>query len=230
MAREGGFKWLLVALSGFGFFSTCLVRMCWNAAISLNTFLFSTFAVALATFNGIIPSIDAFYYMSFVSMQLCEYIAWKDLTDTTFASIFGMALIICQPLFNILTLPPSSLKTRTLLAYIVFAGFVALHVFKHGIELKMTKASNGHLSWNWLKFPGIYILIWVIFVLLPSLFVQNYLRFFINVIVISIIYYTYIQSNTWGSIWCWVANALSIVLFYKVFRKSFGKKGLCNIF
>lgn len=204
--------------------------MCWNADISLNTFLFSTFAVLLATFNGILPWMEALYYMSFISMQLSEYIAWKDLSDTRFASLMGLSLILVQPLLNILSIPSwSPLKEQLLIAYILFIGCVMVYVVYRGVELRMSKASNGHLTWHWLKFPGVFLWIWVIFILTPSLIVRNYIQFTVNVIVVSVVYYTYIQSNTWGSIWCWVANALSIMLFYKVFRKSFGPKGICKM-
>lgn len=201
--------------------------MCWNAEISLNTFLFSTCAVALATFNGIAQPIEALYYMSFVSMQFTEYLAWRNLSATTAASVMGMGLILVQPALKILTLPASRARTVLLAAYAAFVTLVALHIHRRGIDLRMSKAPNGHLAWHWLKFPGIYLLAWVAFLLTPNLFKRDYTMFAINTIVVSAIYITYIQTNTWGSLWCWIANAYSIWLLYKVFHKSFGARGLC---
>ena len=77
--------------------------MCWNAEVSLNTFLFSLFGTLLAYFNNIIGGVEMLYYFSFISMHLLEYFTWKNLKDkkvTKVLSQIGLFLIYIQiPLF-----------------------------------------------------------------------------------------------------------------------------------
>ncbi len=55
--------------------------MCWNATVSLNTFLFSFFAVNFAYFNNVINIYEYLFINSFISMQLIEYFTWKNLNN-----------------------------------------------------------------------------------------------------------------------------------------------------
>ena len=55
--------------------------MCWNETVSLNTFLFSFFAINFAYFNNVINGYEYLFYYSFISMQLLEYFAWKHLNN-----------------------------------------------------------------------------------------------------------------------------------------------------
>ena len=84
----------------------------------------------------------------------------------------------------------------------------------------MAKAPNGHLAWNWLSYPSPIILLWLAFFLVISLYAKKYINFFGHLLIFLAIYYTYYKTNTWGSLWCWIANGLAVSLIMRTFYKS----------
>jgi len=197
--------------------------MCWNQKVSLNTFLFSLFGISFAYFNNVIVFYEYLYYLSYVSMQLLEYFAWGSLNDkkmNRFLSQIGLFLIFIQPIFFTLSYYNVENKTKTALiaSYITFSILCLLYF---PIDFSMNKAPNGHLAWNWLNFPTIVNLIWLSFTFGLILYEKQYFNFTVYSIVFFAIYYTYYKTNTWGSLWCWIANLLALKLIVEVF---FGAK------
>ena len=200
--------------------------MCWNETVSLNTFLFSLFGINFAYFNSVINGYEYLFYYSFISMQLLEYFAWKHLNNkkiNRLLSQFGLFFIIIQPILFILI--PNNLKfnikASLITCYILFfVMFLLFYGVFTNIDFSMVKASNDHLAWNWLNFPVVIIFIWVSFLLTVLLLIKKYFLFIIHVIVFFAIYYTYYKTNTWGSLWCWIANMMAIFLIVRTIFKS----------
>ena len=199
------------------------IQMCWNSKVSLNTFLFSLFAISFALFNNVIGVFEFLWYLSFISMQLLEYFTWENLHDkktNRFLSQIGLFLIFIQIPFFILSCRnvEYSLKRMLIVLYLIFMLFC---VFYFPIDFSMNKASNGHLAWNWLDFPTAICFLWFSFI--PGLFLyqKQYANLTVGTTVFLAIYYTYYTTNTWGSLWCWIANILAFKLILQVFmRKS----------
>jgi hypothetical protein len=197
--------------------------MCWNATVSLNTFLFSFFAVNFAYFNNIINIYECLFFYSFISMQLIEYFTWKHLHNkkiNRLLSQLGMLLVLIQPLFFIL-IPNNvkfNIKATLITLYVIFLVFHIGYLIKY--DYSMVKAPNGHLAWNWLNIPVFYIFIWLTFLLVILLYAKKYILFAINAIIFLAIYYTYYKTNTWGSLWCWIANGLAVLLIIRTFYNS----------
>jgi hypothetical protein len=179
--------------------------------------LFGLFAVSLGLYNKVIKPLHALGAMSFISMQLLEFFAWRNLGNKetiSFLSKIGLGLILSQPLL----VHMDRLKTNIIpLAYIVG---VLLFFTSHTTTFSMHKAANGHLAWNWLSTSPVFIGAWLMFFLLPFLYTKEYLFFFIITFTVIISLYTYYKDNTWGSMWCWIANMYSIYLLYLVFSKD----------
>ena len=191
--------------------------MCWNQSVSLNTFLFGLFAVSLGLYNKVIKPLDALGAMSFISMQLLEFFAWRNLGNKetiSFLSKIGLGLILSQPLLVHL----GRIKNNIIpLAYIVG---VLVFFTSHTTTFSMQKAANGHLAWTWLSTPPVFIGAWLMFFLLPFLYTKEYLFFLVLTFTVLISLYTYYKDNTWGSMWCWIANIYSVYLLYLVFSKD----------
>lgn len=205
--------------------------MCWNASVSLNTFLFSLFTIVLAVFNNVLSIPLAAYYLSFVSMQLVEYFLWKNIDKIEYNTLWSkiaLVVIILQPIMTILCIGYSDpIMWLMLTLYLLFILYVATVVKPfHTIDFSSERAENGHLRWNWLKFPLWVLVIWVGFVFFENIYHHRWLDAFWKICVVAIIYYTYIQSGTWGSMWCWIANAIAIYLLWRIFSKDIciGKK------
>jgi len=204
--------------------------MCWNRRVSLNTFLFSLFGVNFAYFNAIINPYSYLYFLSFISIQLVEYFAWGNLnnkkTIRTLSQI-GLFLISIQPVLFIASINnvKKSIKLKVIAMYIVF---LLVCLFSFAIDFSMEKASNGHLAWNWLSFPPYVVLLWVVFKFGLLLYANDYLNFALMILFFLAIYYTYYKTNTWGSLWCWIANLFSATLILVTFYPKFSNYLLFN--
>jgi len=196
--------------------------MCWNERVSLNTFLFSFFAVNFAYFNNIINIYEYLFFYSFISIQLLEYFTWKHLHNkkiNRLLSQLGLFLIFMQPLLIIL-IPNNvkfNIKATLITLYLIFFSLIFFSIKN---DFSMEKAPNGHLAWNWLKYPPLIVIIWLTFYLVILLYAKKYFIFAINAIIVLAIYYTYYKTNTWGSLWCWISNIMSLLLIMRTFFNS----------
>jgi hypothetical protein len=193
--------------------------MCWNQTISLNTFIFTLFGINFAYLNNVITINDYIYYLSFSSIQLLEYFAWGNLDNkekNRFLSQIGMFLIFIQPILFIKSLNEveDKIKTVVIMSYLVFFLCCILYF---PIDFSMEKAPNGHLGWNWLNYPPLIVFIWVFFYYILLLYTKSYVSFISSVMLFIAIYYTYYKTNTWGSLWCWIANIATLYLISKTF-------------
>ena len=197
--------------------------MCWNQSVSMNTFLFSLFAVLLSFSNGLIDNKIALLYLSFMSMQLVEYFAWGDINNKKkieLLSKVGFTLILLQPAISLLRLPDDK-RNIMMSLYAVFILLI-LTIVKplKDIVFSMHKATNGHLAWDWLPFSLPIALIWLGFFSYYSFSINSYWALVAMIGSFGLSYYTHYRYNTYGSMWCWICNALSIYLIAQVFLKE----------
>jgi len=195
--------------------------MCWNETVSLNTFLFSFFGLLFAYFNNVINIYLFLNILSFTSMQLLEYFTWRNLNNkkiNKLLSQLGLFLIFIQPILAIIAFKSIAMKIKIymIVLYLIFSMFCLIYF---PIDFSMEKAPNGHLAWNWLNFPPLIIFIWFSFIWGILLYRKLYLRFGLHVILFLAIYYTYYTTNTWGTLWCWIANFIALQLIFQVFFK-----------
>jgi hypothetical protein len=194
--------------------------MCWNAEVSLQTFIFSTTPLVICLYYNLIGIRDFLVYQSFISIQLLEFFLWTFLNNKTWNrnfSILGLILIISQPAFSIYA-SRAKYMPNVLMAY----GLFAMYALTIPIHFNTTIAPTKHLSWNWLKFPVHVILIWSLFFMYSSIYLMysgTYTDTDIKIILfLSSIYifsfYSYYSSNTFGTMWCWIANAFSFYFYF----------------
>lgn len=131
--------------------------MCWSASVSLNTFIFSLFAVLFAYFNNIIEFPYVVLMFAFASMQLLEYFVWTNTFSNKLISKIALCLIILQPIvaFFCITNPAKKHYTPILLGlYSLFclATFAFFPLKTINFRMAPSKKSK-HLSWLWLDFP-----------------------------------------------------------------------------
>lgn len=195
--------------------------MCWSAQVSLNTFLLSVFAVLLALLNGYELKF-AIFVMSYALMQLIEYFIWsrglKSKTANKMLSLLGGALLLLQPLAAIFLLDDGPVRRFLLGVYALFILLNILFSKKTNIP-RTTVASNGHLQWHFISesvFTPVLFL-YLIMMITPFVLVRKYhyvLYFGIVTLLVSL--FTYAQSMTWASMWCWMLNFLSVILIIRI--------------
>lgn len=199
--------------------------MCWNASISLNTYLFSLFASVLAIANGVI-SIPAFVaYQAFCTMQLIEYFTWSKTFDNKLLSQIAAILVLSQPVISFAILIVNK-EVKMYLPYLIVSYILFLFVFVSiwkpwsKVTFEMVKSQNGHLSWKWTKIPFVLLVIWLMFFISPYALTKQYAMCAFMILTFTFSYAYFSHDLTWGSLWCWVANILAIIIIGQVFWKD----------
>jgi hypothetical protein len=195
--------------------------MCWNAAISLNTFVFGVLALVFlyvvntftkyksSTFDNKLTYLFLFVV---VSMQLAEFFLWKNLKNADRNRAFSamsVALIALQPFILMLMIPTATLRYGMLAAYAA-CGLLYCVFKKEPIRFHTFVAKNGHLSWEWLNFKGyeqVFLLVCILgFYGVPMLAIKNRALSLFALSLLFISWFNYLKHNTFGSMWCWSFN------------------------
>ncbi len=156
-------------------------------------------------------------------MQLLEYFLWTFLHSKTWNRIFsiiGFILIFLLVFFSIYA-SQNKYRNYVLGLYILFVMYVLITI---PIKFHTSIASNKHLSWEWLKLPIPVYIIWTLFFMYSSVY-SIYLGNFKDIIIMlftAFIYlfslHAYYSTNTFGTMWCWIANANAIYFYYLLLK------------
>ena len=198
-----------------------------NASVSINTYIFGLFATVFSyvnrNVNGITSTQSLIFYQSFIIMQLIEYFIWSKTFSNRLLSQIAFIVIFLQPIFNI-----TQINTRPelipylLFAYIVFVGIVYTFIIPlNTVDFSTVPSKNGHLSWNWLNVNIYIIFIWHAFLSSRWIIDKMYLQFIFTTVFLIATLILYKDTNTWGSLWCWIVNLVSIYLVLSVFYDEF---------
>ena len=192
--------------------------MCWNANVSINTYIFGLFACLFALLNKKINITRFLFAQSWMSIQLIEYFIWSKTFSNRLLSQIAFVIIFSQPLFSILSISNhTNVKYLTLVGYLLFMVFIMILKPWSTIDFTTVQATNGHLSWKWLDYSKITILIWFLFLSIKLVVNKN--LYILSLVTISAIvtYVLYSKTLTWGSLWCWLINIFSLILIATVF-------------
>jgi hypothetical protein len=199
--------------------------MCWNASVSLNTYIFGLFASSFAYFNGVTNLLGFLFYQLFIIIQLIEYLIWSKTFSNKLLSQIALFVILCQPVLNIIKIE----KFPAIIPYLLAAYFAFIIILYtiiipiDTIKFSSVPSKNGHLSWNWLNWNIYIIAIWYAFLSFRWVIDQMYLPLIFVTITLIISIILFRDTNTWGSMWCWIANIISFYLVILVFYKNFCK-------
>jgi hypothetical protein len=191
--------------------------MCWNAEVSLNTFIFGLIsaAIVLAINKNEIKLV--LILLSVTSMQLLEYFVWRNINNKEvikFLSLIGMGIILLQLIFiNSFNLKGN--ERIIILTLIFLSTLFALNHIINNDKLKMEKAKNGHLMWHWTDIPLPLLIIILSFYLYAGIRNKDIL-FIFTFITLSISLFSYYKYKTWGSMWCYISNFFWLILIAKV--------------
>ena len=199
--------------------------MCWNASVSLNTYIFGLFASLFSYYNGFGNILSVIFYQSFIIMQLIEYFIWTKTFCNKLLSQIALFIVLCQPIFNIIKIETYPKAISYLLAaYLIFIIILyTLIIPIDTINFSTVSSKNGHLSWKWLNWNIYIIFIWYTFLSTRWIIDKMYMIFIVISVLLIITLILYKETNTFGSMWCWVANVLSIYLIFVVFYKDMCK-------
>lgn len=205
--------------------------MCWNAEVSLNTFLFSSFVLCLIIYNNTYTQYKIkdfnniwiyLFFVSFILMQLFEFFIWRNVDNKLYNklfTIFATLLLLVQPIASNMLITNKSVQQSTLFIYLICMVPFAIYRFMTK-KINSTISDLGHLQWNMLldnksKIDNVIITIWFIFFLFPLFYQKKTFGFLFGAITLLIMIYNYYKDNTVGSMWCWVVN--SIMVYYAIY-------------
>jgi hypothetical protein len=190
--------------------------MCWNAEVSLNTFLFGMISMTIVLLLNKISFITILFTSTLSLIQLMEYYAWNNINnkDAIFKlSIIGYIIIVSQ----ILILNYGFLNNNDSLIAVIIILILSIYFFIYNYQndkFYMEKGGNKHLIWHWVDIPTPLLLVVLIFYIYPA--IQNGIITFMAIIIpLLISLYYYYKYKTWGSMWCYISNFLWIVLILK---------------
>lgn len=196
--------------------------MCWNDSVSLNTFLFSSFVLALIIYNNSFTKYKIqelnnkgvyLFFASVIFMQLVEFFIWRNIHNKFYNRIFSIAALVLlhiQPAASLMII--SNLQIRNLL--LVSYSLLAIPHLIYNLSTKKIfseKAENGHLIWNF-KIPRINWIVWQFFFFFSFVYEQKWNIFIFGFATFIITFINYMNHRTMGSMWCWVVN--SSMIFY----------------
>ena len=197
--------------------------MCWNAAISLNTFAFSSFVLLGIIYNNAYTQYKIkelnniwvyFLFASVILMQLIEFFIWRNLNNKVYNNVFStiaILLLIIQPMLSLMIVTNKKLRNILLVAYLLLA--IPYSIYNFGISnIHSTVGKNGHLRWNFFKVNSIIPIVWVFFFLFSFVYEKRWFGAGFGLVTLTICYFNYKNDNTIWSMWCWAIN--SIMIFY----------------
>lgn len=188
--------------------------MCWNAEVSLNTFIFGIVSAIIVLILNKFRYHFILILLSFTSIQLLEYFAWKNINDKKaikILSIIGIQIIFIQLFLLNYYLPPTQ-KLKIILTSAVVITYILFLLFQFPyVKLDMEKSKiNKHLIWHWLDLPLFWLLIGFLFYLIPCYLTNNIYVFIFCIFTLTFSLYNYYKYKTWASMWCYISNSLWI--------------------
>ena len=197
--------------------------MCWNAEVSLNTFLFSSFVLALIIYNNQFTKYKIqelnnkwmyLFFASFILIQLTEFFIWKNINNPYYNQVFstiGVILLLMQPIASMMILPNEKLRNLLLISYSLFAIPYSIYNFMYK-RMHSTVSTNGHLDWKFFHTNAVVWAVWLFFFLFSLIYERKLVPIIFACIALFISYLNYKNGNTVGSMWCWVIN--SVMIYY----------------
>ena len=204
--------------------------MCWNAEVSLNTFIFSIFVLGLVYYNNNytkykIHHFDNKWMYIFLllafSMQLIEFFIWKNINNKYYNKIFtilAFILIFCQPIASLMLLKNNLLRNIILLPYLIIGIPYIIYII-YTKKFRSIVSTSGNLIWN-IKIHRFCFWIWLFLLLFSFIYEQKWGHVLFAIVTLSI--FIYKERPTTGSVWCWFINSISIYLaIYLLFYLPF---------
>lgn len=191
--------------------------MCWNAEVSLQSFLIGAVAIAIGYSKGLsLPS--TLFATTITSMQLVEYFVWTYYGNPTVnfvASLAAAFLLWLQPIASMLTIPKEKVVFPIAIYTLLTVAFLLFETKPLKEKYKMVRGENGHLTWGFInknRETYIHLIVYFLFLLVPLVINKQFLLLSVVGLTLGISLYSFHKSNTWGSMWCWLVNYIVVGL------------------
>ena len=201
--------------------------MCYNKESSITTYIVSSIVSLFLFFNG--DKYDktiAIFCLTFVQMQLVEYLMWIDQDCgkiNHYATILGHILLILQPIsiiicglvYNTFSLPKLYLHILLIISLIPLILVINMNI-KNNKQLCSKEKGSGHLEWDFVngnteKWSIYYVIPYFTIMLFAWFFLKNQKKGILMFIIMTIpLLYNGFNFKQWESMWCLVANIIPL--------------------
>ena len=200
--------------------------MCWNANVSLNTFLFSGFMLSLIIYNNSFTQYKIqelnnkwvyIFIASFVFIQLIEFFIWKNINNPFYNNMFSICatlLILVQPVASIMIVTNVQLRTLLLISYLIPAIPYSIYKFSSK-RIHSVVSESGHLKWNFFDPNPVGWTFWLFFFLFGIVYEKKWVGLIFGVSTLIIAFLNYKNDDVIGSMWCWFVN--SSMIYYAIY-------------
>jgi len=155
-------------------------------------------------------------------MQLIEFFIWRNINNKYYNTLFsfGVFILLCiQPFFSLMLI--SDINIRNLMVGIYLCISIPLFLYKvsNTSSIYTIVTPKHHLLWNFADiksdyFKKIYWIFYLFFLLFSFVYNQYIIGYVFMITILLIVFYNYIQDNSFGSLWCW---AININMFFYAF-------------
>jgi len=202
--------------------------MCWNAAVSLNTFLFSSFALLLIIYNNSFTKYKIkelnnkwtyIFFALIILMQLIEFFLWRNINNKYYNNLFSIlaiSLLVIQPIAGIMIIKTTTIRNVLLFVYLLLAIPYSIYQFSTK-KIHTTVSKNGYLEWHFFKNSFLVLFVWFFCVFFSIIYEKIWTLVIFSIITLIILFIKY-RDTAWSR-WCWVIN--SIMIYYIIYLLLF---------
>ena len=206
--------------------------MCWNAPVSLATFLISSLMCLYLWFRNLHNDRVLSIWIFWISiMQLFEFFMWRDMKNHSLFSKLALVNILLQPFMLAAPLFYYYKKVYNLGEKMVLGGIIGISLIKAAAGFVYAFITQKNKNWLSVKGPHCHLVWWFIknYNQMPYLTQFNNLYmvplslatllikpFSQGLIYFSIGYFSYLYTRTFypqekGSLWCWVVTLMGLI-------------------
>ena len=204
--------------------------MCWNAKVSLHTFLFSCLVLTVVWYTNTYTEYKSPLFdnplayaalLSVSGIQLVEFFLWTYLDNRTLNTLFsivGLLLVFLQPVAFFLVS-----GSEILYAYLIYLAGLCMLIFPF-MNIPYTKIGKlGNLEWKWIDgykqnqwLKKFIRPIWMLFLAI-SVWQANMPVFLgMGIILFAYVLYQFYMTGSENSVWCWAVNIYMIWLLVRL--------------
>jgi len=198
--------------------------MCWNATVSIQTFVLSCAAIMVAWWLGMYSHVFLLFYFAVAVMQLDEFFLWRNLKDKTWNRVFtrgAVLILLLQPLVAM-----HILHNTDLLHYVFYPLYAVFLVVTTAFMRNhmQTVQRGGHLVWGFFESKQKHSVahsVWLLLyygLLFTPFFIEGWYHA-LGIGIATLLLSLYVYGSLYPSLWCWSLNAFSIyVLVYAAYQ------------
>jgi len=206
--------------------------MCWNAHVSLATFIISSLMCLYLWFRNLHNDRVLSIWIFWISiMQLFEFFMWRDMKNHSLFSKLALINILLQPLVLAAGLFYYSKNVYNLTEKVVLGSVIGISFIKAMAGVFYAFISQKNNNWLSVKGPHCHLIWWFIknYKQMPYLTQFNYLYmiplslatllikpFSQGLIYFLLGFFSYIYTDTFypqerGSLWCWIVTVMGVI-------------------